>query len=259
MTTLSLIREPLRTTPFVTGRLRPFPEIRTRNPQMTPARMAALLQHKDTLLREVHHRVGNSLQIIASILALDARKVHSDEARLHLENAHRRILAVASVQQQLQTSREGGEFDLSAYLRQLCENLTASVVDDPTRIAIEVRADTRMVSSAVAMNVGLIVTELVINALKHAFAVDAGTGRIVVTYRLGGHGWMLTVSDNGAGQRNDDQHLSASGLGTGIVAALVRQLDGRIQISTGLHGRSVSITHGVFSGLPAAHPIPTSF
>jgi two-component sensor histidine kinase len=107
--------------PFVSERARPFPDIHARSQRYHTERMAALLQHKETLLREVHHRVGNSLQIIASILALDARKVHSEEARLHLENAHRRILAVATVQQQLQTSSELEDFELAAYLRQLCD------------------------------------------------------------------------------------------------------------------------------------------
>ena len=241
--------EPVRAAPSLIERPRPFREIDARGPPYSTERMAALLQHKEALLREVYHRVGNSLQIIASILAQDARKVHSEEVRLHLETAHRRILAVATVQQQLQTSREGGEFELAAYLHQLCKNLTASVVGDATRIAIDVRADAGVVSSAVAMNLGLIVTELVINALKHAFAADTAIGRILVTYRAEGQGWKLTVSDNGVGKPNGDWNPTATGLGTGIVAALVRQLDGHIETLTrpnGL-GTSVSIT-GRFAG-----------
>lgn len=241
MTPLSLVREPLRTTPFVIQRLRSFPNIHARVQQSRTERVTALLQHKDTLLQEVHHRVGNSLQIVASILALDARKVHSEEARLHLQNAHRRILAVAAVQQQLQISRDGSDLDLAAYLRQLCRGLTASVVGDATQIAIDVRADAGPVTSAVAMNLGLIVTELVINALKHAFVADAATGRIMVTYRADGHGWILTVTDDGVGKPND-QSPAATGLGTGIVAALVRQLDGRIEAATGPNGFGTSIS-----------------
>lgn len=242
MTPRNLIREPLRGKPFFVERPRSFPETDARGQRYSTERMAALLQHKETLLREVHHRVGNSLQIIASILALEARKVHSEEARLHLENAHRRILAAATVHRQLQTSREGGDFELAAYLRQLCDNLTASVVGDATRIAIDVRADAGTVSSAVAMNVGLIVTELVINALKHTFMADAATGRIMVTYRVEGHGWRLTVSDNGVGKPNGDGNPAATGLGTGIVVALVRQLDGRIETSKGLNGLGTSVS-----------------
>lgn len=244
MATLKPVSEPLRATRFVIERSRPFPEIHARSQQYPAEPMAVPLQDTETLLREVHHRVGNSLQIIAGILAQDAYEVHSEEARLHLENAGRRILAVATVQQQLQTSREGGDFELAAYLRQLCENLTASVVGDATRIAIDVRADAGTVSSAVAMNVGLIVTELVINALKHAFMADTGSGRIMVTYRVEAHGWRLTVSDNGVGKPNGDRNPVATGLGTDIVAALVRQLDGCLETSTGLNGlgSSVSIT-----------------
>lgn len=250
MTTLKLIREPLRTTPSVIQSPWSFQDIRARS-QLYPAeRMAALLQHKDTLLREVHHRVGNSLQIIASILAIDARKVHSDEARRHLEITHRRIMAVAAMQQQLQTMREGDEFELAAYLHQLCKNLTSSVVGDSTRIALDVRADVGTVSCAMAVNLGLIVTELVINALKHAFIADAITGRIVVTYRIEGRGWKLTVSDNGVGKPIGDEFRATTGMGTGIVAALVRQLDARIETSTGPkgYGTLISIT-GRFNGL----------
>ncbi len=240
MTTLNLPREPLRSTPFPITPPRQLPEILARSQQYSAAQVAALLH--ETLLREMQHRVGNSLQIIASILALDARKVHSDEARVHLENAHRRILAVAAVQQQLQASRRSDDFELAAYLRQLGKNLTASVVGDSTRVAIDVQADPGTVSSSVAMKMGLIVTELVINALKHAFTAETNTGRIVATYRIEGHDWKLTVSDNGVGKPIRDQ--SATGLGTSIVAALVRQLDGRIEISTGPRGfgTSVSIT-----------------
>jgi two-component sensor histidine kinase len=241
MTTFNLVREPLRTTPLLIQRPPPFSEIRARSQRDRIKRLSTLLQHKDNLLRESHHRVGNSLQIIASILALDARKVHSEEARLLLNDAHRRILAVATVQQQLQTSREGGFFEVAGYLCQLCENLTASVVGDATRIAIDVHADPGMVSSGVAMNMGLIVTELVINALKHAFMAGTATCTILVTYRLAGRDWTLTVADNGVG-RPLDRSPTVVGLGTGIVAALVKHLHGSIETSRGLNGVGTSVS-----------------
>ena len=249
MRILSPVRGPPRTTPFVIQLPRRFPDAHARSRQYLTEPTAALLQHKETLIREVHHRVANSLQIIASILAMDARKVHSGEARLHLENAHRRILAVATVQHQLQTAREGGELELAAYLRQLCENLTASVVGDATRIAIEVRADVGMVASAAATDIGLIVTELVINALKHAFMADATTGKILVSYRVETRGWRLTVSDNGVGKPAVDPNPAATGLGTGIIAVLARQLGAHIETSTGPNGlgTAVSVTSGLAS------------
>lgn len=228
MTALNFVSEQLRARPIASER-----------PQSLPV----LLRYEETLLQEVHHRVGNSLQIIASMLALDARNAKSEEARRHLVKAHRRIVAVATVQQQLQTRREG-DLELGAYLRQLAENLTASVIGDATRIRIDVRADAGTVSSAVAMNTGLIVTELVINALKHAFMDETATGVIAVTYRIEGHDWRLTVLDNGVDTSNGARNPTDTGLGTGIVAALVRQLHGRIETGTGLNGLGtlVSIT-----------------
>lgn len=240
MTTTNLVGKSLRT-PFEIEGPRSFTEIHARSPQIAPERMAALLQHEDTLLREVHHRVGNSLQIIASMLALDARKVHSEEARSCLENAHRRIVAVATLQRQLQSSREGSDVELAAYLRQLCENLTTSVVDDTTRIAILLEADVGAVSSEVATNMGLIVTELVVNALKHAFKPGA-TGRITVSYRVQSNGWRLTVSDNGAAKPGSFAGQTGTGLGKGIVAALVRQLNGCIETSAGLNGLGTCVS-----------------
>ncbi len=151
------------------SRLRSFQELRQRSQDYGAERMALLLHYNETLLREVHHRIGNSLQLIASILALDARKVHSQEARRHLEDAHRRILAVATIQRQLQVPSESESFDLSPYLETLCDNLTESLVGAPGQTTIEVQADPAIVSARTATDVGLIVTELVINALKHAF------------------------------------------------------------------------------------------
>ncbi|WP_445467904.1 sensor histidine kinase [Faunimonas sp. B44] len=240
----TLVTEPRRTTQYAIERSHVLPELHARSPRYPTQGSEVLLQHRETLLREVHHRVGNSLQIIASILALDAQKVDSAEARLHLESARRRILAVAAVQQQLQNSREGGDLELAGYLRRLCEHLTASVVGDAARIVIEVRADAVAVSSATATSMGLIVTELVINALKHAFALDASTGRIVVTYRVEGRGWTLTVSDNGAGRPYGNSKPAAPSLGTSIVATLARQLGGQLKTARGGDGvgTAVSIT-----------------
>ncbi len=181
-------------------RLRSFQDLRLKSHDYVVERMALLLHYNETLLREVHHRIGNSLQLIASILALDARKVHSQEARRHLEDAHRRILAVATVQRQLRVPGESERFDLSPYLVTLCQNLTASLVDPATELTIEVHSDSAIVSARTATDLGLIVTELVINALKHAFGSDGRKGRIHVSYRVDGRRWRLTVADDGRGK-----------------------------------------------------------
>jgi two-component sensor histidine kinase len=203
-----------------------------------------LIQENDVLLREMQHRVGNSLQIIASILVLHARQAQSDEARLHLENAHRRILAVATVQRFLYSAQAVERVELKTYLRHLCESLSASVVGE-SRVAIEVQADDDRVSPVAARNIGLIVTELVINALKHGFTADAAKGLIVVSYRVAGDGWRLSISDNGVGTPQGDQRPAHIGLGMAIVSALVTQLDAQLHVAADSRGRSVTVSHGV--------------
>jgi chemotaxis protein methyltransferase CheR len=87
----------------------------------------------------------------------------------------------------------------------------------------------------------------VINALKHAFPADRAAGLIVVSYELDGESWRLSVSDNGIGRPEVCPDSVTPGLGTSIVQALARQLDGRVEISAAMPGTSVSITHGAFS------------
>lgn len=209
--------------------------------------LADLLAQKETLLQEMQHRVANSLQIIASILLLKARTVQSDETRLHLQDAHRRVMSVAAVQQHLQATGHGEQFPIVPYLSRLCETLAASMIGEDRPIKVEVRVGAADVSSTEAVSIGLIVTELVINALKHAFGQPSATGVIVVSYEVAEASWRLTVSDDGVGLPEGGLQKAIPGLGTSIVQALARQLDGHVEIYRTIpHGMTVSITHASF-------------
>lgn len=215
----------------------------------TERRMQDLLAQKETLLAEMGHRVANSLQIIASILLLKARTVQSAELRLHLEDAHRRILSVASVQQHLQGSSNGEEVEVGSYMSKLCEALTSSIVRDTQAVSLTVVAGNGTANSDRAVCLGLIVTELVINALKYAFAEGTPAARVIVGYEVNGSDWKLSVSDNGRGLPNG----SKPGLGTSLVKALAEQLEGKVQTTSSSKGTTVSITHATFtSRLPTA-------
>ena len=141
-----------------------------------------LLQEKDMLLEEMQHRVSNSLQIIASILLIKARTVQSEETRLQLEDAHKRVLSVAAVQQHLHAAGRGGSIAIGNYLSKLCETLAQSMIGDSRTISLKVDADAGTVLSHQAVSIGLIVTELVMNALKHAFPNEKKDAAIVVSY-----------------------------------------------------------------------------
>lgn len=199
-----------------------------------------LVRDKAILLQEVQHRVANSLQIIASVLMQSARRVQSEEVRGHLHDARHRIMSIAALQRQLSTSA-GGSVDLRAYFTQLCQSLGASMIADPERLSIQVNVDESIVLADVSISLGLIVTELVINALKHAFT-DERSGTIEIDYRSSGKDWTLSISDNGIGIPVGNDAPKA-GLGTGIVEALVKNLEGELMLSDADPGTVVTISH----------------
>jgi two-component sensor histidine kinase len=202
----------------------------------------ALQENKDMLLLEAHHRIANSLQIVASILLLRARSVQSEETRRHLQDAHRRLVAVATVQHQLSVSEPGKRVEFDSYLKLLCAGLTDSMFADDERLSVTAFATPGTVEPEVAVSLGLIVTELVINALKHGFP-GGRMGRIVVEYVNGGSDWRLTVSDDGVGRQSDPQERPHVGLGTSIVEALARNLNARVEIQSPAQGAQTTVTH----------------
>ena len=221
---------------------------------VTDARLAAklkddLLREKAILLQEVQHRVANSLQIIASVILQSARRVHSDEARGYLTDAHSRVMSVATLQQQLAASRLG-DVELQAYFRQLCESIGASMIRDHDQLTLDVDADVSAVPAEISVSLGLIVTELVINSLKHAFP-GGRAGRIVVSYHTHGPNWTLSVADNGVGMPKDAENAS-SGLGTSIVAALANQLRARVHVADAHPGTTVSLVHTQLASVEAS-------
>jgi PAS domain S-box-containing protein len=208
-----------------------------------------LLRQKEVLLQEMQHRVANSLQIIASILLLKARTVQSEEIRLHLQDAHQRVMSVATVQQQLHASGLNESIEIGPYLSKLCESLANSMVGERRPLSIKVEATSGRAVSSEAVSLGLIVTELVINALKHAFPISSAEGEILVKYESEKSGWCLSVSDNGGGFGEagaDGVHI---GLGTSIVEALAQQLNAKVERFAGATGTTVSITASTADGL----------
>lgn len=199
-----------------------------------------LLREKAILLQELQHRVANSLQIIASVLMQSAKKVQSDEARSHLHDAHSRVMSIATLQQQLSASRLG-DVELRGYFKQLCDSLGASMIHDHDQLSITVTADGTSVDADISVSLGLIVTELVINALKHAFP-GGRQGKIRVDYHADKADWALSVSDNGVGTL---QSLAEAkpGLGSSIVEALANQLDATVTTQEGEPGITVVISH----------------
>lgn len=199
-----------------------------------------LLREKAILLQELHHRVANSLQIIAAVLLQNARRVDSVEILGQLHDAHNRVMSGANIKQQLAALRLG-DVHLRAYFTDLCRSLSASMIRDRDQLSLEVHADDSLTDANVSVSLGLIVTELVINALKHAFPGHRA-GKITVGYASKGAGWTLSVIDDGVGMPTD-KASAKPGLGTSIIEALAKQLDARVAVASVDPGTSVSIVH----------------
>ena len=224
---------------------------------VTDARIAEklkdeMLKEKAVLLQELQHRVANSLQIIASVLMQSARKVQSSETRTHLYDAHQRVMSVAALQHQLAASSVG-DVELRPYFIALCDSIGSSMIRDHNQLSLDVSVDESTTSADVSVSLGLIVTELVINALKHAFPGDRG-GKITVDYHSHGPNWTLSVIDNGVGMPIDAASAKP-GLGTSIVQALTRQLHGVIKVADANPGAAVSIVHAQIAAVQTENAI----
>lgn len=214
-----------------------------------------LLREKAILLQELQHRVANSLQIIASVLMQSARKVQSTETRGYLQDAHHRVMSVAALQQQLATSQIG-DVKLKPYLINLCSSIGASMIHDRDALTLDADIDDSIVPADRSISLGLVVTELVINALKHAYPGQRG-GRITVSYQATGASWSLTVSDDGVGMPTAAEDAKA-GLGTSIVKALAGQLGAEITVTEAQPGTIVTLVHVAdvdSSGQPMPEPV----
>lgn len=212
-----------------------------------------LVHEKSVMLQELQHRVANSLQIIASVLMQSARRTQSEELRHHLTNAHNRVMSVAELQRQLAVSSLT-DVAMAPYLGQLCQSIGASMIVDHDKLSIEVDVDDSSASPNASVSIGLIVTELVINALKHAFP-DHRPGEIQVGYSDGVKGWKLTVDDDGVGMPGNMVDAKA-GLGTTIVNALAKQLHATVHVEPGFPGTSVTVTETRLRLVDGAAPEP---
>ncbi len=184
-------------------------------------------RQKDLLLREIHHRIKNNLQIISSLLKLHAERMQLPEARVAFEDAQQRVRAIALLHEQLHQARERGPVALGSYLRAV----VASILGSAGRsFDVEFEVDEVPLSLDQSLPVGLIVNELIVNAMKHAFPDDGpGPRTIHLQARREGTSVALRVADNGIGFRGVP---GPGSLGMHLVRTLTRQLDGSLEFAS---------------------------
>ena len=195
-------------------------------------KVVAALAERDALLREVYHRVKNNLQQIDGLIAVEIAALSDPEAKHALAALSGRVRAMGAVHQRLITSDSLVELSVRGFMSDLCNDISRSYDLEKRSIALDVQVDDSKIHIERAVIVGLLVNELVTNALKHAFA-DGRAGKVTVRYGKEAAGTVLEVADNGVGfdlvQRsaNPTRHL-----GLRLIEGFADQLNGRVEFAS---------------------------
>jgi two-component sensor histidine kinase len=210
-------------------------------------RYAALAAEREVLLREVNHRVGNSLQIIASLLHLQANSATQDDVKAALTNAMGRVAAVAQVHRRLYTSHDLKSVLLNQYLEALLEDLRRSAEGNKmSRLTLD--AEPIEIDPDRAVAIGIIVNELVMNAVKYAY--PDGAGPIHVELKADGEDLVVAIADDGVGL-NVKSDPRSTGMGQRIVSAMAAKLDATAERDPGHDGTRIVLRFSRFPAAPA--------
>lgn len=202
----------------------------------TQARLEETLAEKELLLREVHHRVKNSLQIVSSSLGLQSHRTRDPAVLEVYATARQRIRAISLVHEKLYGLRSAEFLDLGDYTRDLVEQLAGNFGDESRRVSLKVEAVSFLADVDDCVDFGLILTELVVNAVKHAGGADDEVGVTIVLGREGER-LLLRLEDGGPGFPEGFDPATVKTLGFRIVSGLVRKHQGSLLVRPGPGGR----------------------
>jgi len=195
-------------------------------------RLVASLREKELLLKEVHHRVKNNLQVISSLLNLQAREIRDPDTAELFRESQGRIRSMALIHEQLYRSNDLAGIDFAAYIQDLVRHLEQGLGNEAAPIRFHLNIEPLPMSLDMAIPCGMIVNELVSNARKHAFP-NGEPGEIRVEFTRQSAGYCLTVADNGVGIQEEIATADSRSLGLKVVQALTRQIRGKLDIRHG--------------------------
>lgn len=192
------------------------------------------LREKELLLLEIHHRVKNNLLVVGSLLRLQSTTTEDRRAKAAMMSMRNRVHSMALIHESLYRSDNLAAVDIAAYANKLCSQLLSALAI--TDGAVKLRLDIALMCLEIdrAIPFGLLVNELVSNALKHAFP-KGRSGEVLVSLQplAEAQGWRLRVADNGVGLPPDFDLMQTTSMGLKLVADLTRQLGGKLEISIG--------------------------
>jgi len=198
---------------------------------MAEKQIKASLEEKEVLLREIHHRVKNNLQIISSLMSLQSEYTREPETLKMFQESKNRIRSMALIHEKLYQSGDMAHIDFGEYLKSLVEMLSSFHKEKKDDVAVRLNCDNVFLEIDTAISMGLVVNELVSNCFKHAFPME-GRGEIGISLSKMGDGYLLEVADDGVGLPEGFDLESTSTLGLLIVQTLTMQLKGSLEIET---------------------------
>lgn len=228
-------------------------EARTRELQDANARLSALVEERDMLVMEVNHRAKNSLSIASSLLGLQGMRQKDGDVRALFEETQERLYAMSRVHDLLSKSESSQRVDIATYVTNLCDVLKA-IVDDNQRVRLEATMQEGiLVNADTAVPLGIVLTELITNAVKYAFPPPrSGTVNVKANRRSSGR-IDVVIKDDGVGIA----HMREGSLGFDLVQTLVRQINGEIEIDSGA-GVTVRLSFPDPSPPSAGVPLPAN-
>lgn len=198
------------------------------------------IHEKEVLIKELHHRVKNNLQVISSLLRLQAELINDDRLKRHLLESRNRIHSMASVHNLLYRSENLGEIDFGHYLRKLTDDLSSTYFGEPNLISVQFEIKEVQLDIDRAIPLGILMNELISNAFKHAFK-DMNSAQLNISTSLKTNMLIVSVSDNGVGF-NPEKTDKQNSLGLNLIDNLSDQLGANVEYVTSDKGTSISIS-----------------
>jgi PAS domain S-box-containing protein len=189
------------------------------------------LEAKELLLRELHHRVKNNMQIISSLLSLQSQHIKDKRDLKIFESSQTRVKTMAIIYEELYSTQDFTHINLAEYIQNLTKELLTTYITNPRRIKLTVDVKEFKMELETAIPLGLLINEIVSNSLSYAFPDDRN-GEIIVKLQKTDDKFVLNVRDNGVGIQEDIDFKKADTLGFQLINNLVNQLDGEIKLNT---------------------------
>lgn len=199
------------------------------------------LKEKELLLKEIHHRVKNNLQIISSLLSLQTKNITDEKARSAILEGKERIQAIALIHQKLYLDNSFATIEMEEYLGDLVRQLSNSYNAKSAKIDITLKTNGIILNIDTVVPLGLIICELMTNSFKYAFENKSGGKLKIEINHAENDSYVLHVKDNGVGMKENFNFLESKTLGVEIITALTEQLDGEISYRSDEKGTAIKI------------------